>query len=109
MATAFGVEHETLRRWRHRWQEAGTEGLVSQKSGMKGPYKLTDEVRAEIAALHADGLGLRAIARALDLDPSTVHRGLPSRKVPEQAHEHGTLEPLARPSPRVSRDSRISS
>ena len=100
VAAAFGVEYETLRRWRHRWQEAGTEGLVSQKTGMKGPYKLTEEVRAEIAALHADGLGLRAIARALDLDPSTVHRGLPSRKVPEQAHEHGTLEPLARPRPR---------
>jgi transposase-like protein len=61
IAAAFGIEYETLRRWRMAWRESGVEGLVPQKTGMKGPYKLIEDKRREIAELHAQGLGLRAM------------------------------------------------
>lgn len=99
MAEGFGIEYETLRRWRQRWRGGGAEGLAPQKKGMKGPYKLTAEVRQEIARLSGEGLGLRAIARAVSLDPSTVRRGLPAAAASPEPKE-GELEPLARPTPR---------
>jgi transposase-like protein len=61
IAAAFGIEYETLRRWRMAWRESGVEGLVPQKTGMKGPYKLIEDKRRETAELHAQGLGLRAM------------------------------------------------
>ena len=101
IAAVFGVEYETLRCWRLAWRERGVEGLIPQKTGAKGPYKLTAKKREEIAALHAQGLGLRAIARAVGLDPSTVRRGLPSSApVAPPAVTKSALELLARPGPR---------
>ena len=102
VAAAFEVDFETLRRWRMRWRNAGAEGLVPQKTGMKGPYKLTEEKKAEIAELHEKGLGLLAIARAVGLDPSTVRRGLsgPAVPAPRPTVADGALEPLARPAAR---------
>ena len=101
VAAAFEVDFETLRRWRMRWRNAGAEGLVPQKTGMKGPYKLTEEKKAEIARLQGEGLGLRAIARVVGLDPGTVRRGLPGAvATPALAPAATDLEPLARPAPR---------
>ena len=98
IAAAFGVEYETLRCWRLAWRERGVEGLVPQKTGAKRPLKLTEEKREEIAALCAQGLGLRAIARAVGLDPSTVRRGLPGPAPTAPTAPAGSaLEPLARP------------
>ena len=97
VADAFGVDFETIRRWRLAWREKGVEGLVPQKRGAKGPSKLTEEVRSEIARLHGEGLGLRAIARAVSLDPSTVRRGLPLASPSPAPEQEAVLEPLARP------------
>ncbi len=47
VADAFGVDFETIRRWRLAWREKGVEGLVPQKRGAKGPSKLTEEVRSD--------------------------------------------------------------
>ena len=102
VAAAFGVDFETLRRWRKAYAANGTEGLVPQRRGPRRASKLTEEKRTEIAELHRQGLGLRAIARALELDPSTVRRGLPGAApaVPARAPAGTKLEPLARPEPR---------
>lgn len=102
VAAAFGIDFETLRRWRKAFAEKGTEGLVPQRRGPRRASKLTEEKKAEIAELHRGGLGLRAIARAVGLDPSTVRRGLPGAAPGLSARPSATteLEPLARPAPR---------
>ena len=41
-------------------------------SKSRAPRPVTDETRAEVARLHADGLGRNAIARALDVPAATV-------------------------------------
>ena len=111
VAAAFAIEFETLRRWRHRWREAGVTGLSPKRSGPKGPSKLSEEVVAEIARLDADGLGLRAIARTVGLDPSTVRRGLngtgssrtsatPAGASVPVVRQGDELVPLTKPAPR---------
>ena len=40
VATAFGVEYETLRGWQRAWEANGCEGLRPQQRGPKGPSKL---------------------------------------------------------------------
>jgi transposase-like protein len=101
-STAFGVDFETLRRWRKAFEAGGIEGLVPKKLGPRRASKLTEEKKAEIAELHEKGLGLLAIARAVGLDPSTVRRGLPGPAVPapRPTVADGALEPLARPAAR---------
>ena len=102
VAACFGVDFETVRRWRKAFSDKGTEGLVPQKLGPRRAHKLTEEKRAEIARLQDEGLGLRAIARVVGLDPGTVRRGLPvaSPAASEGAAFGEALEPLARPAPR---------
>ena len=100
VATAFGVTYETVRQWRQAWSEAGTEALVPQKPGPRGPSKLTEEVRERVRQLAGKGMGLLAIAREVGLDPSTVRRALPDRSAPVQRKQEGSLAPLAQPLPR---------
>ncbi|MGH9294358.1 MAG: putative transposase [Acidimicrobiales bacterium] len=104
VAAGFRVDFETLRRWRNAFGTEGISGLVPRKLGPRRPSKLTDNKRAEIAVLQKKGLGLRAIARGVGLDPSTVRRGLfaPSPTARDGAvgkdEAKGTsLVPLARP------------
>ncbi|MGH9092813.1 MAG: putative transposase, partial [Acidimicrobiales bacterium] len=98
---------DTVRRWRRAWAESGTEGLVPRPRGHSGPVKLTEEKVAEIRALGEAGMGLRATAREVGLDPSTVRRALgerPRASGVTDASEAGapqTLEPLARPEERL--------
>ncbi|HET6921584.1 MAG TPA: helix-turn-helix domain-containing protein [Anaeromyxobacteraceae bacterium] len=104
VAEAFGVNADTLRRWRRSWESEGVEGLAPRRRGPKGPTKLTGDKRAEIRRLRAEGMGLRAIGREVGLDPDTVRRALgagpPVSSVPSEPA--GPLEPLARPEPRVA-------
>jgi len=101
VAAAFDVDFDTVRRWRRDWAADGVAGLMPKKRGAKGPSKLTEEKRDEIRGLRASGMGLRAIGRQVDLDPSTVRRALvdsPASVAPEPA---GPLELLARPALRT--------
>jgi hypothetical protein len=102
VANAFGVAYETVREWRQNYLASGTEGLLPQKMGPKRPNKLTVEVRQKLRALASKGMGLRAIAREVGLDPSTVRRGLggwPPTGEPGQPPGK-ELVPLASPEPR---------
>jgi transposase-like protein len=104
VARAFDVDFETVRRWRKAWAEAGTEGLVPKKRGHSGPVKLTEDKVAQIRALNEAGMGLRATAREVGLDPSTVRRALVKPPAPasnaSDAVMAQALEPLARPEER---------
>jgi transposase-like protein len=101
VAAAFGVDFGTLTEWRQRWSGAGAEGLMPKKSGPKGPSKLTEEVAERARQLYGTGKGLRAVARELGLDPSTVRRALPPRPAPAP-QPCGALVPLAQPLPRTT-------
>jgi transposase len=103
VAAAFGVEFETLRRWRRAWAEHGVEGLIEKRRGPRAPFKLVPEVRSRIVELRSKKMSLRAIGAEVGLDASTVRRAL--LEVVTEADERvpppsGELEPLARPADR---------
>jgi transposase len=106
VAKAFGVEPETLRCWRRSFEASGVAGLEPARRGPKGPFKLTDDKRAEILRLRAGGASLRVIGRKVSLDPGTVRTALaegtlPQRQDhPQQAASGAGLEPLSRPAER---------
>jgi transposase-like protein len=102
VAEVFGVNETTLWRWRADYAEAGVAGLVPERKGPKGPWKLREDTVAEIASLRAGGASLRDIAGRVGLSTDTVRRALVrSASSPTPASEPGgELEPLARPEPR---------
>ena len=107
VAAGFGVSYETFRKWHNAWSCSGAEALAAKKMGPKRASKLTEQVRGELKALAAKGMGLLAISREVGLDPSTVRRGLggwppprPSAPAP-QAAAQGELFALAPPLPRT--------
>ncbi len=99
VAAAFGVCEDTVIIWRAEYRAKGTAGLAGRPMGPKGPSKLTDAKRVEIAELRAEGLSLLAVAARAGVSTDTVRRALVASPTPvpvEPAVEVG-LEPLARP------------
>jgi transposase len=76
VAAAFGVTTVTLWRWTQSFTEQGVGGLVRARSGPKGPSKLTEQLRARIVELDAQGLSLRAIAARTQVSTATVRVAL---------------------------------
>src|SRR5688572_17578579 len=64
VAAGFGVAVATLWRWVRAFTDAGVAGLVRERSGPKGPSKLTPALAARIATLDAQGVTLTGIAAA---------------------------------------------
>ena len=102
VAEAFGVCEDTLIIWRAEYKANGTAGLAGRRPGPKGPSKLTDAKRAEIAALRSEGLTLLAVAARAAVSTDTVRRALaaPSAPAPSEPAGQAGLEPLARPADR---------
>ncbi len=104
VAAVFGVCEDTLIIWRAEYRAKGTAGLAGRPMGPKGPSKLTDAKRAEIAELRAEGL---SVARG-----GGARRGVDRHRAPSpggDARARGRsgggrrrvgLEPLARPADR---------
>src|SRR5450755_4992742 len=76
VAAAFGVSGVTLWRWGQDFTRGGVAGLVRDRTGPKGPVKLTGELAARIAALDGQGLSLRAIADRTGVSTATVRVAL---------------------------------
>ena len=108
VASAFGVDEDTLILWRRRYEELGVEGLVPRRLGPKGPSKLTEEKRAEIVALREEGLSQTEVARRAGVSQNMVSRALAAAaaarvsSVGPLGSEGPCLEPLARPVPRTA-------
>jgi len=102
VAAAFGVCEDTLIIWRAEYKAKGTAGLAGRRMGPKGPSKLTDAKRAEIAALRGEGLTLLAVAARAGVSTDTVRRALTVSSAPETVEPAGEagLELLARPADR---------
>ena len=105
VAEAFGVHENSLVRWRSAYAAGGAAALVTDRPGPRGPSKLTEEKRAEIAELRASGLSLAAVARRSGVSTDTVRRvtvvpaggSLPDASPEEAVH----LVPLASPMERA--------
>jgi hypothetical protein len=76
VASAFGVNAATLWRWTRAFGSAGVAGLVAERPGPRRASKLTAVLVAQIVALDASGLTLRAIAARTGVAPATVRVAL---------------------------------
>ena len=109
VADAFGVHENSLVRWRSAYRTGGASALMTDRPGPRGPSKLTEAKRAEIAALRASGLSLAAVASRTGVSTDTVRRAtvMPAPpRVPSAQPEVGStagpddaarLVPLASP------------
>ena len=101
VAAAFGVTTVTLWRWRKELDTDGVQGLASDKSGPKGPSRLTPQRVADIRARRLVGASLRAIATAVGVSTFSVRRALhqqASKPTPKPTPKP-TCEPTAEPQP----------
>jgi len=110
VADAFGVHENSLVRWRSSYGDGGVGALVTERSGPKGPSKLTEAKRTEIISLRASGLSLAVVAERTGVSTATVRRAtgptlddLAPESTPTEALADGggtlpaDLVPLARP------------
>lgn len=72
VAEVFGVNETTLWRWRGDYDRNGVEGLLGQRKGPKGPWKVTEATVAEIVSARARGTSLREIAAGVGVSTDTV-------------------------------------
>ncbi|WP_113716993.1 putative transposase [Arthrobacter dokdonensis] len=85
VAAGFGVNTESLRRWRKSLEGAGLLGLAPVKKGPKRPSLLTDEKAAQIRAVRVGGVSLRATAEATGVSTDTVRRAMAMTTATEAA------------------------
>jgi transposase len=77
---AFGVNENTVWRWRQAYAAGGVEGLAERRRGPRGPSKLTGAKVAEIVAARAEGSSMETIAARVGVSLNSVSRALkPSR------------------------------
>ena len=100
VAAGFGVSVATLWRWVAAFQAAGAAGLVRDRTGPRGPSKLTAPLIGRIVALDAAGRTLGQIATATGVSTASVRVALgrvaprPGRGERRAGTERG--EPVAR-------------
>lgn len=112
VASAFGVDDATLRRWTRAWEAEGVAGLVPERKGPRRRSRLTGEVIGRVRALRAEGTSLAAIAEATGVSVDSVRtalRLLTSMPLPADDNDDGgdgdgdgggELVPLAEPASR---------
>lgn len=76
IAGAFAVTTTTLARWCTTYAAAGVEGLATERTGPRGPSKLTPALRAQIVELDGQALSLAKIAAATGVSTATVRVAL---------------------------------
>src|ERR1035437_2918494 len=76
VASAFGVNEDTLWRWKRAFGTGGVVGLVAERPGPRRPSKLTTSLAARIVKLDATGLTLQQIATAAGVSTATVRVAL---------------------------------
>jgi len=117
VAEAFGVNENTVWRWRQAYADGGVEALAAQRKGPRRASKLTEAKVGEIFVARGEGLSMAAIAARVGVSLNSVSRALkPAADTPaaeateavgdppgEAAEaDRGVLEPLARPAARTA-------
>jgi len=76
VAQAFGVNENTVLRWRAEYTTGGAAALIGDRPGPKAPSKLTDAKREEIRILREEKLSVRDIAERVGVSFNSVGRSL---------------------------------
>ncbi len=93
VAAAFGVDPYTVSRWSKAFRTDGVAGVVTGKTGPKGPSKMSDQVVADVRDRRGRGGTLQSIATAVGISITSVRRAL------EQPVQGPELEPAPEPDP----------
>lgn len=86
----YGCSASTVLYWVKRFQEKGMAGLAGEKTGPKGPFKITGDVRKRILQLRAEkDLTITELSEALHeegtpVGPTAVDRVLTENRVPKK-------------------------
>jgi len=94
VAEAFGVNENTVWRWRQAYAQDGVEALSEARKGPRGPSKLTGATVARIAGLRDEGLSMATIAGRVGVSLNSVSRAL---KPPAEAA--ADAQPAGEPAP----------
>ncbi|MGH9078106.1 MAG: putative transposase [Acidimicrobiales bacterium] len=110
VASAFGVDDATLRRWSRAWEAEGVAGLVPERKGPRRRSKVTEEVIEAVRAARAGGATLASIAEDMGLSVDSVRTALRCPPTPppfpaegdgdRDRDRGGELVALAEPAPR---------
>jgi hypothetical protein len=76
VVSAFEITTVTLWRWGQDFTAGGVAGLVRERTGPRGPNKLTAALAARIVGLDGSGLSLRQIAARTAVSTATVRVAL---------------------------------
>ncbi|MCU6479913.1 putative transposase [Arthrobacter sp. A2-55] len=76
VAAGFGVNPESVRRWRINLADGGLAGVAPVKKGPKRPSVLTEAKATQIRAHRGGGASLRATAAATGVSTDTVRRAM---------------------------------
>jgi transposase len=99
VAAGFDTGVATVWRWEQAYRAQGLAGLMRERTGPRGPHKLTPELRQRIQGLEAQGLSLRKIAEATQLSTDTIRRAL--NRVPGGADASASAPSTSDESPAV--------
>ena len=93
IAEALGINRETVRRNRNLFSEGGVDAIRSQKTGPKGAFKLTEELRS-LAQGHLDeGWSIRRTARELGLSEGALRYASRQGKLSFPTQRRGATAP----------------
>ncbi|MEK7717618.1 MAG: putative transposase, partial [Pseudomonadota bacterium] len=107
LSASFGVTRITLYRQQLRLRAEGVAGLVDEKSGPKGPHKLTPEALARAQRMLDGGKSKNSVGKVLGLSEGTirnaVHQGW-LREAGETQENALVEEPGSQPGERNAED-----
>lgn len=98
IGSSFGVYRTTLYRQQRRLKEVGIAGLIDEKSGPKGPHKLTPVMLLRARKLLDSGKSNNAIGREIGVTEGTIRNAIRQgwlreavgRREKVSAKEHGS-------------------
>jgi len=107
IGSSFGVYRTTLYRQQLRLKEAGIAGLVDEKSGPKGPHKLTPEILLRAQKILDGGTSKNAAGKELGVYEGTIRNAIRQgwlREAGERSEKVSTEEHGSQPGERNAQD-----
>lgn len=107
LSASFGVTRITLYRQQLRLRAEGVAGLVDEKSGPKGPHKLTPEALARAQRMLDGGKSKNSVGKDLGLSEGTIRNAIHQgwlREAGETPKKVSVKEPGSQPGERNAED-----
>ena len=113
LAEALGMNRETVRRHRKRFEQGGVEGVRGRTGGPRAPWKLTEAVRVRAQCCLNQGWSIHRAAREVGLTEGALRyairqgrlrRVVPTPDRPPPRRRSSSAEDLSLPSDRARQD-----